>query len=64
MRVEAPARDSDPHQFPEGPNRKHPGGFGFPDAADHLSGELPRSPSSPNSLPRKLLASITLLAPV
>ena len=60
-RVEAPERNSDPHQFPEVPNRKHPGGFGFPDAARSPAfGELPHRPSH-NSLPRKRLSSITLL---
>src|ERR1039458_10021900 len=62
--VEVLARDPYPHQFPEALNRKHPGGFRFPDAVRRPAfRELSPRPPSCNSLPRKCLSSITLLGP-
>ena len=60
--AEAPWRESDPHEFSEEPNRKHPRGAGPPRAARSAAfGELQRRPPSRNSLSRNRLSSTTLL---
>ena len=61
-REEAPQRDSDPHQFLEFPNGKHPGGFWFPDATRSLAfGQLRSDRRVTTHCRKSRLLSITLL---